>query len=599
MAMTIVLTLILTMLGATILAKMVVSMKDASRAKERQNTMDAAMVGLNMAIDDISPGLEKMRNSVWSRGALDARTVTTYVVQPMLTASGATTSESVRELALLGNIRNWEAFADWSKPYGSAGWDKGWQYLKDDAGTLYFDSAGKRPIKVGNKATDGAYWYKQLNPQPPTKANGAPDIPSTAPNSPIWKNASEYPKGIFYQPILYKTYDVRQNPKVRVTVFVRMSLHDYFQYDPTSQKYLNINPDSKYFNDPTTTTFNGANFRDSNAITFSVFAVSEETAISRGVRIHQALNVAVGGMEYMSGLGAGAWARGLENPARLTDGGAPPGNYSAPYFAPTLDTPSGNNRLIANTQITGQVFPANTDLSLDFTTRPATEQVAFLYETITYNRTSPGRSNPDTVIFLIERMPFDSQTYWRRRLLFDFPHGFGASPIGAESWWAPVGFKNASYSIDPWAHDADFPSTYWWASIPQASGGAADIQVVNKKEEHFSTPSFSINSTTTMRYPFSAILSEVGTFSIGTRGALDKTRRGNVINWPTNPLRAKNGNPLPAEMPWEGPTVVMPGVDATVSYTVTTWPYHAYSAMWDVRGGSIGFEYPAATWSIR
>ncbi|MNY40667.1 hypothetical protein D3C86_1754250 [compost metagenome] len=72
-----------------------------------------------------------------------------------------------------------------------------------------------------------------------------------------------------------------------------------------------------------------------------------------------------------------------------------------------------------------------------------------------------------------------------------------------------------------------------------------------------------------------------------------------MVNWPNNPLRAKNGDPLSAEMPWEGPTVVMPGVDATVSYTVTTWPYHAASSLWQLRGGSTGFEYPAATWSIR
>lgn len=601
LVMTILLTLVLTMMGAAILGKIVVSMRDAGRDKERQNTMDAALVGLNMAIDDISPGLERMKNAVWSQGYATDHTIRPHVTQPMTKPNGQPATEAVRELALLGNIRNWEAFADWSKWAGSTtdtNWNRGWSRLSPTAGTLYFDAANQRPIKVTNKSTDGAYWYKQLNPQPPILTDGAPGIPAN------WKNASEYPQGIFYQPILYKTYTVRQDPLVRVTVFVRMSLHDYFAYDSTAKKYLNANPDSKFWDDPDTASFNGANFRDTNAITFSVFAVSEETPISRGIRIHQALNVAVGGMEYMSGAGAGSWAQGLLNPARLREGvEAIPFNYSAPYFSPALNTPSGNNRLIGHSEISGQVFTANTDLSLDFQTRPATEQVAFFYETITFNRKTDGSKN-DTVAFLIERMPFGAKPYWRRRLLFDYPAGFGAAPVGAANWFAPVGFKDASYSAfcPPWApfQDADFPSMYWWANVPNNAGGAADIQSVPVKEEHFSTGAFSTTNTTNTRYPFSAVLSKTGTFSIGIEGAPDHTtRRGDVVTWPSNPLQGKDGNRLPAWMPWEGPTVTMTGSDATVSYTVTTWPYRAYSTQWQVYGGAIGLNYAAATWSIR
>lgn len=615
LAMTIVLTLILTTLGTVILGKIVVTMRDANRTKERQNTMDAALVGLNMAIDDISPGLEKMKNAVWSRGLATSHTIRPHTTQPMVNRAAATTEEPVRELGLLANIRNWEGFADWSRWNGNTAdmaWNKGWNYLSPSAGDLMFDDPYKdddplKPIKVGTTVTNGAYWYRQLNPQPPEKKDAGDatvaGIPVDAGGVPIWKNASEYPRGLFFQPILFKTFTVRQKPLVRVTVFARMSLHDYFQYDPATKKYLNANPDSKFFDDPDSPTFNAANFRDTNAITFSIFAVSEETPISRGVRIHQALNVAVGGMEYMSGSGAGDWARGLENPLRLREGSeVPPANYSAPYFAPAVDTPSGNNRLIANTRLTGQVFTANTDLSLDFSTRPATEQVVFLYETITYGKKTSGGKN-DTVVFLIERMPF-GDTYWRRRLLFDFPGGFGASPVGGESWFAPVGFKRASYSIDPWVpyQDADFPSMYWWTSIPQATAGAADIQVVPPgiRVEHFSTPSFTVDNQTNTRYPFSAVLSKIGTFSVGVKSAPDHaSRRGDVINWPSNPLRGKDGNRLPAWVPWEGPTVALDGVDATVSYSVTTWPYHAYSTQWQMYGGALGLEYAAATWSIR
>lgn len=611
LVMTIVLTLVLTMMGAAILGKIVLTTRDAGRNKERQNTMDAALVGLNMAIDDISPGLERMKNSVWSQGHATEHTIRPHTTQPMVKPSGQTADESVRELGLLGNIRNWEAFADWSKSYGTAGWNRGWNYLSPSAGTLNFDDPNVsddplKPIKVSNKSTNGAYWYSQLNPQPPELTrDAAADIPVDANNQKIWKNAAEYPRGIFFQPILYKTFTVRQQPLVRVTVFVRMSLHDYFQYDSTNKKYLNANPDSKFFDDADTATFNGANFRNSNAITFSVFAVSEETAISRGVRIHQALNVAVGGMEYMSGTGAGTWARGLENPARMREGNeAIPFNYSAPYFAPALNTPSGNNRLIAYSPIMGQVFPANTDLSFDFQTRPATEQVAFFYETITYNRKTDA-TNSDTVVFLIERMPFGAKPYWRRRLLFDYPAGFGASPVGTANWFAPIGFKNASYSLSsgtPWTpfQDADFPSMYWWGNVPNGNEGADDIQTRPVKEERFSTGSFTLTNNTSTRYPFSAVLSKTGTFSIGIEGAPDhSSRRGDVINWPTNPLLGKNGSILPAWMPWEGPTITSPTSNATVSYTVTTWPFHAYSTQWQVYGGSLGLNYAAATWSIR
>lgn len=298
---TIFLIAILTTLGVAIITKVWIGTRQSLLNKERQNATDAATIGLNMAMDEISPGIERMRNVVWNSTVGAPGSQTTALLTQAMILSGTTnpSSQPVRQLSLIGNIRNWDAFADWTRAPGSLGWNKGWTYMQHpSSGTAneYFDPGTNRsPVMVGTTNTTNVYWYGQLQPQPPTLADGAMNVPTT------WQNhrvgiLDEYPDGMFDQPILKKVYTVRNNPMTRVAVYVRMSLQDYCGAPAT-----NIN-----FAGARNNTAGTINFQDSNAVAFSVFAVSEPTPTARPVRVHQALNVAIGGIEYIAGTGLDA-----------------------------------------------------------------------------------------------------------------------------------------------------------------------------------------------------------------------------------------------------------------------------------------------------
>ncbi len=636
LAFTIMLTVVLSLAAVAIMAKVFVSTRQSGFTKERQNTMDAAVIGLNMALDEISPGLDRMRNVVWTSAPSDVNAggniypLATYT-QTQMTAAGASTSTPVRQLSMVANIRNWEAFANWSGTT-TADWNKGWAYVASASTVQYFDAApgqtGRATVSIGNENTTGAYWYKQIEPKPPVLTNGGPDVPVLPNGSKIWPNArgggiygNEYPYGVFCQPVLRKVFQVRQNPIVRVAVYVRLSLQDYYGPEIAGGQvtYRNVGLDGRTIPtgtpgmDAASASFDGRNFLETNAVTFSIFAVSEGSGDSKGVRIHQALNINLGGAEYISGAsprlsnGQNMNANGLENVNRLflAGGGATPyAHRLIPYFAPTLDTPSGNNQLTAYSSITGQVYPASSDLSFNFATRPATESVVFLYEHIKL----VGADNAN-VVFLIEQIPpgvNGTNRYWRRRLLFDGPRGF-SSPL----WEQFVGqgynanqammFNRASYSIDPWTSTAGFPSMLYWAN-KVASNLAGNLVPIAPGEEHFFAPS-NLDRTDAQRYPFTARLDRFGTFTVGTQSATDfgvpaADARGDVVTWPNNPLLDYRGTRLAASMPWQGPTVPVSTAVATVSYVATTWPKNAWSTIWTGQGGGIGLPFTAATWSV-
>lgn len=645
LAFTIMLTVVLSLAAIAIMTKVFVSTRQSGFTKEHQNTMDAAVIGLNMAIDEISPGMDRMRNAVWTSAVSNVPPAAgddypnIALTQTQLKSTGASADTPVRELSLVGNIRNWEAFANWGGTTKDT-WNKGWEFVASNPALEYFDATpgqtGKATVSVGSQNLSGGYWYKQLEPKPPTLAEGAPDVPILQNGTKLWPNTrggiygNEYPYGLFCQPVLRKVYQVRQNPIVRVAVYVRMSLQDYYGVDTVNGQiaYSNRHMDGRTIPiqgnmtgmDNASASFDGRNFLETNAITFSVFAVSEGTTDSKGVRIHQALNVTLGGAEYISGRsaritpsGRNINANGLENVDRLYQG---PGAATlfrqclSPYFAPALDTPSGNSQLTAFSAVTGQVYPASADLTLNFSTRPATEQVVFLYEHIKL-----AGADDAQVVFLIEQVPpgvNGNNPYWRRRLLWDYPRGY-SSPLwddgGGPNKNYPMMFSRASFSVDPWTNSAGFPSMLWWANKvastdvehnPSVNTVGGKIPLAQTDEHFYYTNAPTLFGTTAQRYPFTARLDRFGTFVVGTQSAPVKDNvNGDVVKWPNNPLldytRTKT---LDANMPWQGPTVPYSQAAATVSYVATTWPMRAWSTVWANQGGGVGIPFTAATWSV-
>lgn len=640
--MTMMLVIVLTVLATAIMARIYTGIKQEGFDKEHQYTSDAAVIGLNMAIDEISPGIDRMKNAVWSASTMSITAPDPRIqyasdsVMAMLDGTTLSpTSEPARELALLGNIRNWDAFADWSQvPLDNSwsnlqGWAKSWKYVPRSGAIQYFDDVTggtAATISVGTAPTTGNYWYSQISPLPPANVAGVNygtgTVPSDAPQAPrAWPNArngtvygNEYPNGLFDQPVLRKIYQVR--PNVRVAVYVRLELQDYFGGSN------NHNPDGWFFTTPASPTFNAANFYNSNAVTFSIFAVSESTPTTRGVRISQALNVAVGGAEYFSGDGAGEanTLNGLENPWRLnSQDSSPPTYYSGPYFAPVFDSPAGNNTLVAFTPVTGQVYPASCDLSFSPLTRAATEQVVFLYERIQlpappgWAYAVPAFPQP-TVIFMIEQVPTAvsgaAQVYWRRRLVMDYPNGALSNPA---FWGTPqndltMQFAGASYSIDPWSSpyglSAAFPSMAWWANLNQATANppVTFSDMIFPVADHFNAPTFTVGNTTGTRFPFSTTLDRLGKFvPIGTQSATlpAGNAAGDVVVWPNNPLLGYDGNRLPSSMPWQGPAIPTSPSAASVSYYALSWPQYAFSSLWGGSGGGISIPLAAATENIK
>ena len=363
---TILLVAIVTVLAGTVITRVLVSNRAVVREQSDQNDSDLALTALNMAFDEISRDTDLMVNTVWT-GVVESKEAE-YPVNgvvpprnrsfPAIVATGSTATGAnifsadmgagvtqkyhmlettpLRDLGLLGNIRHWPAFADWSKwPTTAAAfsdlpdaptkqaWSRGWEYLPNDTTKITYEMYNKGAgintgltngsrVKVMSVDTDGDYWYKQTSPSPP-------DSSTTCPAPDGWRNKSrEYPKGLFYQPVLWKVYTLGNNR--RAAVFVRMSLHDYFGPDPANPddttKVRNMAIDGKtIFSDrnstPGNNSFDGSNFEDrSQAITFSVFSVGEGRVLStsgttvtraQARRYHQALNVGVGPCEYNSG----------------------------------------------------------------------------------------------------------------------------------------------------------------------------------------------------------------------------------------------------------------------------------------------------------
>ena len=681
LAFTLLLSVVFTLIAMAVMTKILAGLRNANRSKSQQQLLDAATIGLNMALDEMNPGIERMNNTVWSSqfGATLSATMSQYVL-------GSSTKSSVREFSLLGNIRNWEPFADWSQwdptqknvlSYYTTpnAWNKGWCYLQDTTNYTdpqnFFDgyvngvvnSNPQYPIFVGGTKTNGDYWYNQLYPAPPkTAALGNPIV---APAS--WPNAGqEYPNGPFYSPILYKVYKVRNNPLTRVAVYVRMSFQDYLDYTGNGgvDGYQNTYFKGRSVADSPSSGFDGTNFVSSNAVNFSIFAVSEPTWKSpgqvaiAGTRIHQALNVAVGGMEWTD-IGAGPndiVAQGSAIPPQYAD-------WTQPLYPPSLDTPRGDNSLVAGTPITGQVYPASGDLSYSFANKPATDSVVFLYEQVDLAKSS-SYPNGGTVVFLIEHVPQNainsndpSVGCYRRRLLYDWPSAYdndpahpgfytqfeesGATPSSPfESGFDTIAWDPGSYSIDATADN----STDAWSSIGwfanrnffNMAGGPNTPTVLSPGtqsfdqlygEDHFATDSADetdtndnfqgpgdnsyLNTPYQYRYPFTAWVNSDGTFTIGTtsavvaQGGTPPADTIDVVNWPNNPLLAWDSGtqtmdlPMQPYMPWEGPTIADPNSGATVSYLVTTWPYMTTQAYhWIDAGGRLGLMYTAATQTI-
>lgn len=647
LAFTIMLVVVLSLAAVAIMTKVFISTRQSGFTKEHQNTMDAAVIGLNMAIDEISPGMDRMRNAAWTSAVSNLNVPAEYPsiarTQTQVKSDGASADIPVRELGLAGNIRNWEAFANWNGTTTSE-WNKGWVYVASSSTPQYFDAppgqTGRATVSIGSVNTTGAYWYKQIEPKPPTLAQGAPDVPVRSNGTKLWPNTrggiygNEYPYGLFCQPVLRKVYQVRQSPLVRVAVYVRMSLQDYYGIETVGGQivYRNRHMDGRTLPvvgnvpgmDNASASFDGRNFLETNAITFSVFAVSEGTQDSRGVRIHQALNVTLGGAEYISGRSprlnpsdnSDINSNGLENKSRLYQGPGATTPYVhcfTPYFAPSLDTPSGNSQLTAFAPITGQVYPASGDLSYRFDVRPATEQVMFMYEHIKL-------AGPDDaqIVFLIEQIPpgvNGQNRYWRRRLLWDYPRGYLDPMWNAGSGLNrndPMMFNPGSFSATIngaagalWYGSAAFPSMLWWANKEgSASTNLTGSVARTPAEEHFyNGPNAFQFVTTAQRYPYTARLDRFGTFLVGTQSAGDfgvpaGDARGDVVTWNENPLVDYRGGRLAATLPWQGPTIPVSQAEASVSYVTTTWPKNAWSSIWSSQGGGVGVPFTAATWSV-
>jgi type II secretory pathway pseudopilin PulG len=369
---------IISVLAGTMITRVLVANRAVVNDRAIQNDSDLAVTALNMAFDEVSRNTDLMSNTVWtsqvedktSGYTRDGAADTAVAVPPRNLAfpaveavaagttcpecfnvndsSGASftfrlTTTPLRELALLGNIRNWPAFADWSRWGGNTSWDslpdadrdawsKGWEYLPEGGYTLRYEmyngGSGSNTglntgevVKVGSTNTTGTYWYDQMSPRPP--ASGSAD---TAPRS--WPNINqEYPQGLFHQPMLWKVFTLGSEPRPgggaaiprRAAVFVRMSLHDYYSPDSAGVAQ-NAYIDGKTVFSPRTATFNAANLIKSpnalQAITFSIISVGEGrpltysaagTPLTRAParRYHQALNVAVGPCEYNSGNSVG------------------------------------------------------------------------------------------------------------------------------------------------------------------------------------------------------------------------------------------------------------------------------------------------------
>lgn len=645
LAFTIMLTMVFSLLAMAVMVRMYAGMRNAGFTKSHQTLADAANIGLTMALDELTPGLERMRNTVWSSYTGDA-TVSVVSAGYNLDANGNSTGQPLREFTVIGNIRNWEPFADWSQPYSDAlctstapnSWSKGWAFVSSASSNVqFFDQDAQSPacpVMVGGENTTGAYWYRQLQPTPPT---GHPAAPKAWPN-----RSKEYDSGAFCSPVLKKVYTVRSNPLTRVAVYVRMSFQDYLDYTsngvPRNVGFMGKSP-----NDPDTTGFTGANFFKDAAVTFSIFAVSEPTwaspgkAMSRGTRLHQALNIGVGGIEFVGG------AKGIDtdvNTHHFIGGSTYPkfDYWTQPFFPPSLDVPRGDNSLVAGTPITGQVYPASGDLSYNFSGRQATDSVVFLYERI-------DLPNNGVVVFLIERLPKDIVTAgsppalcYRRRLLYDWPGAYTSpswreftslispgstpsSPFGEpEKAFDTIAWAPASYSTG-FIATQDYDTKAWSSMGWFANKDTAKLALggINKwyyvpRAEHFSTnsaaPDYGFSALTDAdykgtgidahkhRYPFTEWITRTGKFTIATTSAPSAF---NVINWPSNPLMRWNqasrsfNIAMDATMPWEGPTVVNPARNATVSYFVSTWPYLTKSGWWwSAAGGRLGLSYGAA-----
>lgn len=644
LAFTIMLTMVFSLVAISVMVRMYAGMRNASFSKTNQQLSDAATIGLTMALDELTPGLERMRNTVWSSYTTDA-TVSVLSAGYSLESNGTSTGQPLREFTLLGNIRNWEPFADWSKVNSGAvidqttctstdpnSWNKGWAYVPENSTEQSFDAGSTSSVMVGNTKTTGKYWYSQLQPSPPTMS-----VP-VAPEA--WRNGGvEYPLGAFHSPILKKVYTVRSNPLTRVAVYVRMSFQDYLNYDSVTKTFKNVNFRGKSPTDPNSASFDGSNFYKNCAVTFSIFAVSEPIwdkssgyAENRGTRIHQALNIGIGGIEFVGGV------QGIDtyvNTHKLSGAIDPPRfqYWTQPFFPPSLDTPRGDNALVAGTPITGQVYPASGDLSYNFSGRQATDSIVFLYEKIDLpNSLNPA--SPGVVVFLIERVPPNSfgatpiSVCYRRRLLYDWPSAYTAPGWGeftsvifpgstpSQAFQPGKGFDTiawaaSSYSIDATSdvQDRAWSSMGWFANKKAPFTGSNKWYYV-PREEHFATDSLGFTALTDTaytgtvyqnRYPFTEWISRTGNFTIATTSAPSAPTDFNVINWPNNPLMAwdsstrKFSKTMAKEMPWEGPTIVNPARTATVSYFVSTWPYMTnQSYWWLAAGGRLGLSYGAA-----
>ena len=376
---TILLVLIVTALAGTVITRVVTSNRATVRDGLNQVDSDLALVGVNLAYDEVGQKTDMMSNVVWSSdqitdaswyasGAVPPRNSPMAAIREVVTGEAVPATESVtfnsrsyrlsgyplRELGLLGNIRYWPAFADWSKwetgatPTNQAQWSRGWEYLPPGTNPLYYESYGSgagtsttlaagSPIKVDQTITTRSYWYAQISPQPPEDGSAAPEA---------WPNkTTEYSKGLFYQPVLWKVYKLGKDQAgndLRAAAFVRMSLQEYFGGSGAPNRLI----DGKTVFSPVVDGFNGANLIGSadarQAITFSIFCVAEGRPLtfgtsgavtSRGMakRYHQALNVAVGPCEYNSG-NAGIYS--------IPTGWTAPNNHQKAL--PLVSTDTGN-----------------------------------------------------------------------------------------------------------------------------------------------------------------------------------------------------------------------------------------------------------------
>ncbi|MBI6545629.1 MAG: hypothetical protein HY692_02480, partial [Cyanobacteria bacterium NC_groundwater_1444_Ag_S-0.65um_54_12] len=258
-AITLMVTAIITILAGGVVFAILNNLKGSVITQHQSQLYNEAELGLRMAESEIYRDIDQMIFSVWTAVATDA----------LLGSSTATESNTdlnpdddkklpLRQLQLLGNARNWPAFANWDLMRGGA-FDpaspstRGWWYVPRDNDVdncYYVDCSFPIVILNPNMSPDVTppamlypgttdtvqpvshnFWYKNVLPIRATM-EATHQIPANT----VWNNEDdEYgngnnaladPRMVFDTPFYKKIYKLQN--KRKVAVYCRLDLRDYF-----------------------------------------------------------------------------------------------------------------------------------------------------------------------------------------------------------------------------------------------------------------------------------------------------------------------------------------------------------------------------------